>query len=209
MKIIRFTAPLFAASLLAIPAAYAQSFASSGIAANSTKDAKVHKEKVTAKSAKPFDTEIREGVLTVDGMTAKVQLNYDVKNQNFLYIFMPGDGVAVISLSPLPNSLADPGGIDGNTLTFNADGHAFALTSTTPLVDKGRHDVWISMDRTSPNLARAPMMGYGMTQRGPYHWPGALPEPAHTASQYAPPLPTTVLPRLLATTTTTVPGSSE
>src|SRR5579875_2646024 len=45
---------------------------------------------------------VRDGVYTVDGMVAKVQLNYDVNGVRFLYMFVPGVGTAVIS------SVADP-----------------------------------------------------------------------------------------------------
>ena len=51
---------------------------------------------------------VRDGVYTVDGMVAKLQLNYDVNGVNFLYFFVPGVGTAVVSASADQDAVVAP-----------------------------------------------------------------------------------------------------
>ena len=51
---------------------------------------------------------VRDGVLTIDGMVAKVQLNYDIQNTGYMYFFVPGVGTAVVSMGPLADGVKVP-----------------------------------------------------------------------------------------------------
>lgn len=154
--------------------------------------------------------EVRDGSLTVDGLTAKVQLNYEVKDQGYLYFFMPGEGTAIVSLVAMSDSERVEHAIRGSRMEFNVGGHDFKLDSAVPLIPnstknfKGgkdaKIDIYVRFDRDANHLARTPMFGYGETTQAPYNWPYSLPQqladlPArHNYDQ--PPLPVSVLPRV-------------
>ncbi len=71
---------------------------------------------------------IRDGVYSVDGMVAKVQLNYDVDGANFLYLFVPGVGTAVVSAAPAADAVMARATVRDGELRFRAGEHQFALT---------------------------------------------------------------------------------
>jgi hypothetical protein len=147
---------------------------------------------------------VRDGVYTVDGMVAKLQMNYDVDGANFLYMFVPGVGTAVLSLSAAPDTVSSQAALKGNELSFDAGEHHFKLTGVALATDKGSvpEHLYVRLDRTAWNLNRRPMLGYGNVAALPYAWPGALPgsvaaRPADE-SRLAPPVPAALLPSATA-----------
>ena len=142
---------------------------------------------------------VRDGVYTVDGMTAKVQLNYDVNGVHFLYLFVPGVGTAVVSTTPDPDAVAEEATYKGTELSFKVGDHRFTLTGVTLATDKGGapSQLFVTLDRSAWRLNRQPMIGFGNAHQLPYVWPGAL--APQTASQteetrIAPPVPAVLLP---------------
>ena len=150
---------------------------------------------------------VRDGVYTVDGMVAKVHLNYDIHGATFLYLFVPGVGTAVISAAPMQAALATPVALHLDELTFVVDNHRFMLTGVSMATATGQtpSHLYVHLDRSAWHLNRLPMVGYGDRAELPYQWPGAL--PADQASDQAneseavPPIPASLLPR-------TVPASA-
>ena len=154
--------------------------------------------------------QVRDGSLTVDGLTAKVQLNYDVRDQGYLYFYMPGEGTAIVSLVSMSDSQLVSHAIQGSRMEFAAGGHDFKLDSAVPLLPnstkgfKGgkdaKVDVYVRFDREANHLARTPLFGYGETTRAPYNWPYSLPQDRVASDvpvrRDAPPLPVSVLPRV-------------
>lgn len=154
--------------------------------------------------------QVRDGSLTVDGLTAKVKLNYDIKDQGYLYFFMPGEGTAVVSMVAMSDSQLVKTAIQGSRMEFSAGGHDFKLESAVPLIANstkeikggkdGKLDMYVRFDRNSTSLARTPMFGFGDTTRSPYNWPFSLPQQAAELTEHrsyqAPPLPASVLPRV-------------
>ena len=141
---------------------------------------------------------VRDGVYTVDGMVAKLKLNYDVDGAAFLYLFVPGVGTAVISASPEPDALMSPAAVSENELTFTVDGHHFGLSGVSLTNDRGRvpDHLYVRLDRSAWRLSRLPMVGFGDRASLPYEWPGALPLDPAEESEAIPPLPSTLLPSL-------------
>lgn len=144
---------------------------------------------------------VRDGVYTVDGMTAKVQLNYDVNGVNFLYLFVPGIGTALVSASPDPDAVVIEAVYKDNDLSFQAGDHRFHLTGVALTSDKGAAPahLYVKLDRSAWHLNRHPMIGFGNMGEMPYVWPGALPASAVTSAEVeqapvAPPLPASLLP---------------
>jgi hypothetical protein len=156
---------------------------------------------------------VREGVLTIDGMVAKVQLNYDIQRSAYMYFFVPGVGTAVVSLAPLADGAKVPDAFDGQKLAFDVDGHSVELSSEGSLLAKRKNkaDVYVRLDRSAMAVSRYPRMGYGDTTQPPYVWPLSNPEPASKEKvAYVvtpPPLPKSVLPRTVDTASTGSPSS--
>ena len=141
---------------------------------------------------------VRDGVYTVDGMVAKIRLNYDVQGSKYLYLFVPGVGTALVSVTPNADALTTPATLQGGALTFSADGHHFSLTGVSLGNDKGQSPahLYVRLDRSAWRLSRTAMVGFGNRPELPYEWPGALPTEQEQESQSVPPVPASLLPSL-------------
>lgn len=176
-----------------------QSFASSA-SANTAVSAPI-KSHVDAAPDKFISAHVRGGLLTVDGMVAKVHLNYDIKNQAYLYFFLPGSGTAVVSLSKLHDGTYEKGAIHGSTLTITAGNHTFELTCEGKFLeaDAEKSGVYVRFDPETTALDHFPMMGFGNNTEAPYQWPGSRSESksdlneAHVVAP--PPVPVNLLPK--------------
>lgn len=141
---------------------------------------------------------VRNGVYTVDGMVAKIQLNYDVGGAPFMYLFVPGIGTAVISVSPEPDALMTNAALHDDELTFTVDGHHFGLTGISLASNRGEvpANLYVRLDRSAWRVSRLPMVGFGNRAELPYVWPGALPPEHAEETEAVPPIPATLLPSL-------------
>ena len=160
-----------------------------------------------------ISAQVSDGVLTVDGMVGKIDLNYAIQHTGFLYFFEPGVGTAVVSLSPLAGAEKVTGGFDGSKLAFTVEGHSFELSCARPMLSRRRNkekaDIYVRLDASTAALSRYPKMGYGDTTEPPYIWPLSQPEPV-TNVHYAvtpPPMPRSVLPETVDTAYA-IPSSS-
>jgi hypothetical protein len=161
-------------------------------------------------TSKPADTmpshlisaRVRDGVLTIDGMVAKVQLNYDIQHTGYMYFFVPGVGTAVVSMEPLVDGVKVPDAFDGEKLAFTVDGHSVELSNDgSSLLEKrkSKADVYVRLDRSVVAISRYPRMGYGDTASAPYVWPLSAAGSANKENvEYAvtpPPVPKSMLPQ--------------
>jgi hypothetical protein len=121
--------------------------------------------------SKLISARVDDGVLTIDGMIAKMQLNYDIDKASYMYFFVPGVGTAVVSLSPMSDSIKVKNVFDGSTLSFTFDGHSIELTSKGDILGSGKSDAYIHFDGSTVAIARTPRMGFGKTLQSPYVWP--------------------------------------
>jgi hypothetical protein len=151
---------------------------------------------------------VRDGVLTIDGMVAKVQLNYDIQNTGYMYFFVPGVGTAVVSMAPMADGVKVPDAFDGEKLAFTVDGHSVELSNDgSSLLEKrkSKADVYVRLDRSTVAISRYPRMGYGDTTAAPYVWPLSSPEPANREKvAYVvtpPPVPKSMLPQSASSAT--------
>jgi hypothetical protein len=86
-------------------------FDAKGIAVMQTKDNLGYDEngkKLHAPKEKPpklVSVSISRGILTVDGMTVKAALNYEIKDLKYVYFYVPGIGTVVVSKDPFPEYL--------------------------------------------------------------------------------------------------------
>ena len=148
---------------------------------------------------KLISAQVHDGVLTIDGMVAKVELNYDIQKTGYMYFFVPGMGTAVVSLAPIPDAVKVKNAFEGSKLTFAAGGHSFELVSKGNILnkDKSKTDVYVRLDRSTIAVGRYPRMGYGNTTEPPYVWPlsgvSGKDKDAHFVAP--PPMPASALPQ--------------
>ena len=147
---------------------------------------------------------VRDGVYSVDGMVAKIRLNYDVQGAHYMYLFVPGVGTAVLSVAPDADAIATPATLHTNELSFTVDEHRFILTGVALESDKGQPPahLYVRLDRSAWRLSRLPMVGFGSRAQMPYEWPGALPQEHAEESFAVPPMPASLLPSPAALTPT-------
>jgi hypothetical protein len=157
---------------------------------------------------------VRNGILTVDGMVGKAQMNYDIK-QDFLYFTVPGVGTAIVAQEKFMNALPQKNAFKGNTLTIDVNGHSVQLTNDGPLAKGKEQEAWVSIDPLYGADIRFPEMGFGSTIQRPYVWPGSKEEkPAKDDKRSAsavvpPPLPVSIRPKpeVSSTYSVTVPAA--
>jgi hypothetical protein len=134
---------------------------------------KLHFEK--EKKVKATPVSISRGVLTVDGLTGKAALNYDIPDLKYIYFYAPGIGITVVSNAPFPFAKEQAGAFDDKTLTVTADGHRLQLASDKRLLGKKPESAYVLVDREFTLPSTFPVMGYGPLRKPPYAWPGAKP----------------------------------
>jgi hypothetical protein len=150
---------------------------------------------------------VRDGVYSVDGLVAKVQLNYDVEAARYLYFFVPGVGTAVVSAVAPADAVSVQAKLHDNELSFTADTHRFNLTGVALVNNKGVQPalLYVRLDRAAWRLNRQAMMGYGILAEAPYQWPGALPPVEERANHV---LPISLLPTVKPLAPTALAASS-
>jgi hypothetical protein len=157
-------------------------------------------KKIKGKKEKPpklVKVAITNGTLTIDGMTGKAALNYDIADLKYIYLYAPGLGVTIVSNEPFPGATEQKNGFNDKTLLVTAEGHTLELYSAdTRLLGKKPESAFVRLDRDFTLPTKFPVMGYGTLRVPPYGWPGAK-ETKQVAG--APPLPKSLRPvQLLA-----------
>jgi hypothetical protein len=153
---------------------------------------KIHAAK--EKKIKETPVSISRGVLTVDGLTGKAALNYDIADLKYIYFYAPGIGITVISNAAFPGAKEQPNAFSDKTLTVSADGHVLQLASDNRLLGKKPESAFVLVDREFMLPSKFPVMGYGPIRKPPYAWPGAKANGKLAGPVEAPPLPANLLP---------------
>ncbi len=163
-----------------------------------------HGKRIHVKKEKPPKTvsvAISRGTLTVDGMTGKAALNYDISDLKYIYVYAPGIGTAVVSNVTFPGATQQATAFDGHTLTVTVGDHTLQIYSDRPLLGKGKkkEPAFVLVDRDFLLPSKYPVMGFGSTRKVPYAWPGAKANAKLAGPVEPPPLPKNLLPvQLLA-----------
>jgi len=155
---------------------------------------KIHAEKV--KPPKMTPVTIAQGTYTVDGIIGKAELNYDIANLKYIYLYAPGIGVTVISNEPFPGAKLQANAFNDKTLTVNVGEHTLQLYSEKRLFAKPE-PAYVLVDRDFMLPSKFPVMGYGELRAPPYAWPGAKQAKVQAGSVVPPPLPVNLRPVLL------------
>jgi hypothetical protein len=156
------------------------------------KGKKIHEKK--EKPPKMVSASIERGTLTIDGMTGKAGLNYDIKNLKYIYLYAPWIGVTIVSNSPFPGAKEQKAAFNDKTLTISVEDHTLQLYSDKRLLDKKPESAWVAVDRNFKLPAKFPVVGYGETLKPPYSWPGSHENAALHGPVAPPPLPENLRP---------------
>jgi hypothetical protein len=156
---------------------------------------KLHASK--EKPPKTVSVSISHGTLTVDGMTGKAALNYEIKDLKYIYFFVPGVGTTVVSNDPFPGAVEQKNAFDDKTLTLTVGEHVLQLSSDQRLLGKTKVSAFVLVDKSFSAPARFPVMGYGPIRVAPYAWPGSKSNEELKGAVEAPPLPENLRPSLL------------
>jgi hypothetical protein len=155
------------------------------------------------KPPKTVAVSISRGTLTVDGMTGKAALNYEIKDLKYIYFYVPGIGTTVVSNDPFPGAVEQKHAFDDKTLTVTVGEHVLQLSSDNRLLGKTPESAFVRVDKNFSVPTKFPVMGYGPIRVAPYAWPGSksnveVKSGGETNSAVeAPPLPVDLRPTLL------------
>lgn len=160
-----------------------------------------HGKKIKAKKEKEpkkIPVSVARGTMTVDGMTGKAALNYDIADLHYIYLYAPGIGVAIVSNEPFPGAVEKKNAFNQKTLTVNIGEHTLQLFSEKLLLGKKPESAYVMVDRSFTLPSKFPVMGYGTVRKAPYQWPGSKQNGKDAdIADYAPPPPTDLLPTQL------------
>ena len=158
------------------------------------KKIKVKKEK----EPKKIPVSIARGTMTVDGMTGKAALNYDIADLKYMYLYAPGIGVVVVSSEPFPGATEEKKAFNLNTLTVTVGEHTLQVASEKNILGMKPESAFVLIDRSFTLPSRFPVMGYGTLRKPPYQWPGSKQNGKEAdVADFAPPPPTDLLPTQL------------
>jgi len=156
---------------------------------------KLHASK--EKARKTVSLSISRGTLTVDGMTGKAALNYEIKDLKYVYFYVPGIGTTVVSNDPFPGAVEQKNAFDDKTLTVTVGQHVLQLSSDNRLLGKTPQSAFVLVDKKFSVPAKFPVMGYGPIRVAPYAWPGSNDNVELKGAVKAPALPADLRPALL------------
>ena len=159
-------------------------------------------KKLHAPKEKPPKTvavSISRGTLTVDGLTGKAALNYEIKDLKYIYFYVPGIGTTVVSNDPFPGAVEQKHAFDDKTLTVTVGEHVLQLSSDNRLLGKAPESAFVLVDKSFLVPTKFPVMGYGPIRVAPYAWPGSKSNEyvKSESAVEAPPLPKDLRPTLL------------
>ena len=147
------------------------------------------------KPPKTVSVSISRGTLTIDGMTGKAALNYEIKDLKYVYFYIPGVGTTVISNAPFPGAVEQKKAFDDKTLTITVGEHTVQLSSDKSMLGKKTESAYVLVDKNFFVPTKFPVMGYGPIRVAPYAWPGSKKNDAlKGAVVEAPPLPADLRP---------------
>ena len=152
---------------------------------------------VKEKPPKTVSASISRGILTVDGLTGKAALNYEIKDLKYLYFYIPGIGTTVVSNDPFPGAVEQKHAFDDKTLTITVGEHVVQLSSENRLLGKAPESAFVLVDKYFVVPTKFPVMGYGPIRVAPYAWPGSKVNEDLKGAVEAPPLPADLRPTLL------------
>lgn len=154
---------------------------------------KVQKEK----PPKMTPVSISRGTFTIDGMIGKAEMNYDIADLKFIYLYAPTIGTVVVSNTPFPGAKEEPTAFNDTTLTVTVGDHILQVASDKRLLGKKPEAAYVLLDRDFKLPSKYPVVGYGTATKPPYTWPGGKPNTVLATTFTPPPTPVNLRPVML------------
>jgi hypothetical protein len=156
-------------------------------------------KRIKAKKEKPpkmTPVAISRGTFTVDGVIGKAALNYDIPDLKYIYLYVPGIGVAVVSHTPFVGAQEQRNAFNGKSLSVTVGEHTLEIASDKPLLGKKQKpsSAFVRVDREFALPTQYPAVGYGQVLARPYGWPGSKGNSTLGGPVQPPPLPVNLLP---------------
>ncbi len=153
---------------------------------------------VKEKAPKMTPVAITRGTFTVDGMIGKAELNYNIADLKFIYLYAPGIGTLVVSNHPFMGAKEEKSAFNQKTLTVTTGDHTLQVASDNLILGKKPLSAFVLVDRDFHLPTPYPVMGYGGLLKQPYVWPGSH-ENAELKGAFVkpPPIPVNLQPVLL------------
>jgi hypothetical protein len=151
---------------------------------------KLHVQK--EKPPKMTPVTISRGTFTVDGMIGKAELNYDIADLKYIYLYAPTIGTVVVSNEPFTGATEEPKAFSDTTLTVTVGEHILQVASDKRLLSKKPESAYVLLDRSFKLPSRYPVVGYGVSTKAPYTWPGGRPNPPIVTNADIKPPPTPI-----------------
>ncbi|MGA7157338.1 MAG: hypothetical protein WBY53_10845 [Acidobacteriaceae bacterium] len=155
---------------------------------------------VKEKPPKMIPVTIARGTFTVDGMIGKAELNYNIADFKYMYLYAPGIGTLVVSDRPFQGGKEEKNAFNDKTLTVTTEDHKLQVASDVRLLPKGKkaESAYVLVDRDFFLPTPYPVVGYGGIVKAPYVWPGSRENaPLKGAFVAPPPIPVDLRPVML------------
>jgi hypothetical protein len=159
-------------------------------------------KRIKAKKERPpkmTPVAISRGTFTVDGVIGKAALNYDIPDLKYIYLYVPGIGVAVVSHTAFAGAQEQRNGFNGKSLMVTVGEHTLEIASDKALLGKKEKpsSAFVRVDREFALPTQYPAVGYGQLLARPYGWPGSKANSTLGGPVQPPPLPVNLRPALL------------
>jgi hypothetical protein len=153
---------------------------------------------IKEKAPKMTPVAIARGTFTVDGMIGKAELNYNIADLKFIYLYAPGIGTLVVSNHPFTGAKEEKNAFNQKTLTVTTGDHTLQVASDNFILGKKPLSAFVLVDRDFLLPTPYPVVGYGGLIKAPYVWPGSH-ENADLKGAFVkpPPIPVNLQPVLL------------
>jgi hypothetical protein len=143
---------------------------------------------------------IEHGTLAMDGIVGKLQLNYDIPELQYLYLYVPEIGVAVVSDRPFLGAQVQRNAFKGDTVSVYVDKHLLQVSSDKALLSGRPKAAYVSVNRSYTLPSTFPVFGFGSIRVAPYAWPASKVDSlADKVAKQAPPILKQMKPKLACT----------
>jgi len=113
---------------------------------------------------------LKNGKLTINDQQQPGTYSALVSDFKFLYFYVPGQGLFVVSNSQFDRAV-EAGKVEDRELKFDISGINFKLVSTRPILGRSTQPVWVYYDPSFTLDVKSIMFGYGDSESAPYDWP--------------------------------------
>ncbi len=113
---------------------------------------------------------LKNGKITINNQQQPGTYSALVSDFKFLYFYVPGQGLFVISNNQFGRAV-EAGRFEDRQLQFDISGIDFKLSSSRPILGKSSQPVWVYYDPGFTLNVKSIMFGYGDSESAPYDWP--------------------------------------